>query len=157
MLLPASFRDGDKVRTRPLAHLSAWAPERLDALRRALKGACDGCTGELHPVCGPIFTVLLTLKQRAERVGLLQGLGSERWARLALFRMLARVAAQGARLSAVRWATQHAGAETLGRRHCDEEDLSRALDRLAEKQEPMEDALSRRTVRQRGSAPTVGL
>ena len=95
ILLRESFRDGDKVRTRTLANLTSWAPERIDALRRALKGEFDGFTGEPQPVCGPIFAVLFALKQLAERIGLLQVLGSERWAKLVLFLILARVAAQG--------------------------------------------------------------
>src|SRR5881397_719776 len=157
ILLRESFRDGDQVRTRTLANLTSWAPERIDALRRALKGEFDGFTGELQPVCGPIFAVLFALKQLAERVGLLQGLGSERWATLVLFLILARVAAQGSRLAAVRWATQHAVAETLGLQPFDEDDLYEALDRLAEEQEDVEDALYRRTVWQRGGSPTVVL
>src|SRR5882762_2215219 len=157
ILLRESFRDGDKVRTRTLANLTSWAPERIEALRRALKGEFDGFTEELQPVCGPIFAVLFALKQLTERVGLLQVLGSERWAKRILFLVLARVAAQGSRLSAVRWATQHAVAETLGLQHFDEDDLYTALDRLAEEQEHIEDALYRRAVRQRGSAPTVVL
>ena len=90
ILLRASFRDGAKVRTRPLANLTAWAPERIEALRRALKGEFDGLTGDRQPVCGPIFAVLFALRQLAERVGLLQVLGSERWATLVLFLILAR-------------------------------------------------------------------
>ena len=58
ILLRESFRDGDKVRTRTLANLTSWAPERIEALRRALKGEFDGLTGDLQPVCGPIFAVL---------------------------------------------------------------------------------------------------
>jgi transposase len=157
ILLRESVRDGDKVRTRTLANLTSWAPERIDALRRALKGEFDGFTGDPQPVCGPIFAVLFALKQLAERVGLLQVFGSERWAKLILFLILARVAAQGSRLSAVRWASQHAVAETLGLQHFDENDLYEALDHLAKEQEHIEDALYRRTVRQRGGAPTVVL
>src|SRR6266567_6604427 len=41
ILLRESFRDGDKVRTRTRANLTSWAPERIDALRRALKGEFD--------------------------------------------------------------------------------------------------------------------
>ena len=157
MLLRESFRDGDKVRTRTLANLTSWAPERIEALRRALKGEFDGLTGDLQPVCGPILAVLFVLKQLAERVGLLRVLGTERWATRVLLLLLARVATQGARLSAVRWAAHHAVAETLGRGRFDEDDLYAALDRLAEEQKRLEDALYRRTVRQRGSAPTVVL
>jgi transposase len=157
ILLRESFRDGGKVRTRTLANLTSWAPERVNALRRALKGEFDGFTGAPQPVCGLIFAVLFALKQLAERIGLFQVLGSERWAKLVLFLILARVAAQGSRLSAVRWATQHAVAETLGLKHFDEDDLYEALDRLAEEQEDIEDALYHRTARQRGGTPTVVL
>jgi Transposase DDE domain len=155
LLLRESFRDGDKVRTRTLANLTSWAPERIDALRRALKGECDGFTGEVQPVCGPIFAVLFVLKQLAERVGRLQVLGAERWAKLVLLLILARVAAQGSRLSAVRWATPHAVAETLGLQHFDADALSKALERLAKEPAQIEAVRYRRTVRQRGSAPTV--
>src|SRR4029453_15187818 len=44
-------------------------------------------------------------------------------AQLVLFLIVAPVAAQGSRLSAVRWATQHAVAETLGLQPFDEDDL----------------------------------
>src|SRR5206468_33218 len=76
---------------------------------------------------------------------------------LVLFLILARVAAQGSRLSAIRWATQHAVAETLGLKRFDEDDLYAALDSLANHQQRIEDALYRWTVRQRGRAPTVVL
>jgi hypothetical protein len=155
MLLRDSFRDGDKVRTRTLANLTAWAPERIDALRRALRGEFEGCTGEPQPVGGPLFAVLCALTQLAERIGLLQVLGSERWAKLGLLLLVARVAAQGSRLSAVRWATQHAVAETLGVKPFDADARYEALDRRAEAPEDIEDALSHRTARQRGGPPTV--
>jgi hypothetical protein len=123
MRLRESFRDGDQGRTRTLAHRTAWAPERVEALRRALKGAFDGLTGDLQPVGGPIFAILFGLKQLAERGGLLRVWGTERWAKLVLWRILARVAAQGSRLWAVRWAAHHAVAETLGLQRFDEDDL----------------------------------
>src|SRR6516162_379045 len=53
ILLRESFRDGAKVRTRTLANLTSWAPERIEALRRALKGEFDGLTGDLQPVLWP--------------------------------------------------------------------------------------------------------
>ena len=48
-------------------------------------------------------------------------------------------------------------AETLGLKRFDEDDLSAALDSLANHQERIEDALERWTLRQRGHAPTVVL
>jgi len=128
ILLRASFREGRKVRTRTLAHLTSWAPERIEALRRALKGEFDGLSGDLPPTCGPIFAVLFVLKQLADRIGLTGVLGKERLAKLALFLVLVRVAAQGSRLSAVRWAANHAVAETLGLGRFDEDDLHTGLE-----------------------------
>jgi transposase len=157
ILLRESFRDGDKVRTRTLANLTSWAPERIEALRRALQGEFDGLTGDWQPVCGPIFAVLFVLKELAARVGLLRVLGTDRWAKLVLFLILARVAAQGSRLSAVRWAAHHAVVETLGLRRFDEDDLYDALDHLARHQERIEDALYRVTVQQRRGIPAVVL
>src|SRR6266700_5973789 len=107
MLLRESFRDGDKGRTRTLANLPSWAPERIEALRRALKGEFDGLTGDLQPVCGTSFAVLFVLKQLAERVGLLRVLGTERGAKLVLFLILARATAHGSRPSGGRRATHH--------------------------------------------------
>jgi len=123
ILLRESFREGRKVRTRTLANLTSWAPERIEALRRTLRGEFDGLSGDLSPTCGPMCAVLFVLKQLADRIGLTGVLGKERLAQLALFLVLVRVAAQGSRLSAVRWAANHAVAETLGLGHFDEEDL----------------------------------
>jgi Transposase DDE domain len=157
ILLRESFREGSKVRTRTLANLTAWAPERIEALRRTLKGEFDGLSGDLPPTCGPIFAVLLVLKQLADRIGLTGVLGKERLAKLALFLVLVRVAAQGSRLSAVRWAANHAVAETLGLGHFDEDDLDAALDALAPRQAQIEDTLYRVSRRQTGQSPTVVL
>ena len=157
ILLRESFREGGQVRTRTLANLTSWAPERIDALRRALKGEFDGLNGDLPPTCGPIFAVLFVLKQLADRLGLTRVLGTERRAKLALLLVLVRVAAQGSRLSAVRWAANHAVAETLGLGGFDEDDLYAALDALAPRQDQIEDTLSHLIRRQTGLSPTVVL
>ena len=157
ILLRESFREGGKVRPRTLANLTSWAPERIEALRRALKGEFDGLSGDLPPTCGPIFAVLFVLKQLADRLGLTRVLGKERRAKLALFLVLVRVAAQGSRLSAVRWAANHAVAETLGLERFDEDDLYAALDALAPRQTQIEETLYRVSRRQTGLSPTVVL
>jgi len=157
ILLRESFREGSKVHTRTLANLTSWAPERIEALRRALKGEFDGLSGDLPPTCGPIFAVLFVLKQLADRLGLTRVLGKERRAKLALFLVLVRVAAQGSRLSAVRWAANHAVAETLGLGRFDEDDLYAALDALAPRQAQIEETLYRVARRQTGPSPTVVL
>src|SRR5438445_663097 len=42
ILLRESYRDGRRVKNRTLANLSAWPPERIEALRRLLRGAAVG-------------------------------------------------------------------------------------------------------------------
>ena len=123
MLWRACFREGGHVRTRTLAHLTAWAPARIEARRRALKGEFDGVSGDLPPTCGPMFAILVVLTPLADRLGLTRVLGKERLATLALWLVLVRVAAQGSRLSAVRWADHHAVAEPLGLGRFDADDL----------------------------------
>ena len=44
ILLRESYRDQGKVKTRTIANLSHWAPDRIEALRKALKGDFDGWT-----------------------------------------------------------------------------------------------------------------
>src|SRR5712691_9253291 len=114
-------------------------------------------TATSPPTCGPIFAVLFVLKQLADRIGLTRVLGKERRAKLALLLVLVRVAAQGSRLSAVRWAANHAVAETLGLGGFDADDLSAALDALAPRQAQIEETLYHMIRRQTGLSPNVVL
>jgi transposase len=156
ILLRESVRDGATIRKRTLANLSQWEPARIDALRRALRGDFDHLPlGE--PTCGPVFGVLYALKQVADDLGITGTLGHTRTGKLALFLTLARVAHQGSRLSAVRWAQQHAVSEVLGLSHFDEDDLYATLDALAQRQERLEQRLYRRYVARRGSKPLLFL
>jgi hypothetical protein len=70
-------------------------------------------------------------------------LGHSRLASLTLFLVLARIAHQGSRLSAVRWARDHAVKAVLGLGSFDEEDLYAALDWAAEQQAAIEQRLYR--------------
>src|SRR5215469_571452 len=156
ILLRESVRDGATIRKRTLANLSQWAPARIDALRRALRGACDPLPpGE--PTCGPVFGVLYALKPVAAALGLTQALGHTRSGKLALFLTLARVAHPGSRRSAGRWAQQHAVREGLGMGTFDAEELYTTLDDLAQRQERIEQRLSRRYVQRRTTPPLLFL
>src|SRR5882724_1381516 len=143
LLLRASCRAGGPGRTRTLAPLTARAPARMEALRRALTGAVDGLSGDLPPTWGPIVAVWCGWKPLAERIGLTRVLGTARLATLARLLVLGRVAAQGLRLSAVRGSDQHAVAEPLGRGRFDDDDRSTAVEPLAPRQAPSEDTRSR--------------
>ena len=103
ILLRESYREGGKVKTRTLANLTSWPPVRVDALKRCLRGEFDGLDPEQLPVSDQIVGVLFALKAVAQQVGLVSALGQKPVAKLALFLVLARVAHQGSRLSAVRW------------------------------------------------------
>lgn len=155
ILLRESYRDQGKVKTRTIANLTHWAPERIEALRKALKGDFDGLDGEA--VSGAIFGVLFALKQLAEQVGITRVLGPSEAGRLALFLILARIAHAGSRLSAVRWAEQHAVSDLLGLEDFDENDLYGALDWLATEQTRIEQDLYRHYVQANGTPPAIVL
>ena len=76
---------------------------------------------------GPCYGVLAGLHALAGELGLVAALGSDRPAKLALFLIYARLAWQGSRLAAVRWAEDQAVREVLGLEAFDEDDLYAAL------------------------------
>ena len=156
ILLRESLRQGGKVIKRTLANLSHWPASRVDALRRLLRGDLDHLAST-DPTNGPVFGLLAALRQLADQLGLTVALGRSHLAKLALFLVLARVAHRGSRLSAVRWAQDHAVAEVLGLAAFDEDDLYAALDHLAAHQEHLEEVLYRQYLRRRGAPPTLFL
>ena len=155
ILLRESYRAGGKVRTRTIANLTKWAPERIAAMERLLKGEFDDWSGEL--ASGEIFGVLFALKQLADQVGLTRVLGTAPESKSNLFLILARIAHGGSRLSAVRWAQQHAVEDVLGLEEFDEDDLYAALDWLAGQQERIEKALYQAYVKRCGQPPVLVL
>src|SRR6266403_2560701 len=152
ILLRQAYRENGKVKNRTLANLSDWDPARIEALRRALRGEFDHAALS-EPTLGPVFGLLYTLKQMADILGLTAALGSTALGKLALFLVLARLPHQGSRLSAVRWAEDHAVSEVLGLTSFDEDDLYAALDDLCARQEKIERALYRGYQSRRGAAP----
>jgi hypothetical protein len=156
ILLRESFRENGKVRNRTLLNLSSWSKVRIDAFRRLLRGDFDHLASP-DPTLGLVFGLLFVLKQIADSLGLTAALGKSRLAKLALFLVLARIAHQGSRLSAVRWAQDHAVAEVLGLAPFDEDDLYAALDDLCLRQEAIEQALYRHYLKRRGAPPTLFL
>ncbi|MBN8498080.1 MAG: transposase, partial [Candidatus Accumulibacter sp.] len=47
ILLRESYREGGKVCTRTIANLTNWAPERIVAMERLVKGEFDDWSGEM--------------------------------------------------------------------------------------------------------------
>ncbi|MGH8568351.1 MAG: IS1634 family transposase [Gammaproteobacteria bacterium] len=155
ILLREAYREDGKVKNRTLANLTHWKPERIDALGRALKGEFDGLSGT--PQSGEIFGVVFALKRLADELGITAALGKSKAATLALFLVLARIAHGGSRLSAVRWAEQHAVDDLLGLASFDEDDLYAALDWLAEEQTRIENGLYETYLEQCGQPPALVL
>ncbi len=154
ILLREGYREDGKVKNHTVANLSKWKPERIEALRRALKGDFDGVLGGLDPISDRIYGILFVLDKLAKRIGIKKALGNGPMAKLALFLVLARVADQGSRLSAVRWARHHCVAEILGLGKFDEKDLYKALDWLAQHQNRIEKKLFR-IYEEKSGAPGV--
>ena len=156
VLLRESVRVGNRIHKRTLANLSHWPAARVAALRRALRGEFDHL-GTEQPQLGPAFALLFVLKQLADELGLTAACGAGRAGKLALFLILARLAHQGSRLSAVRWAAEHAVAEVIGLKDFDEDDLYGALDDLAQRQEAIEQQLYRRYLKRSATPPALFL
>ena len=156
ILIRESYREQGKVKSRTIANISDWDPMRIEALRRALRGDLDYVAAG-DPTSGAVFGLLYVLRRVAEQLGITAALGKSRVGKLALFLVLARLAHQGSRLSAVRWAKDHAVAEVLGLAAFDEEDLYAALDDLCDRQEKIEQALYRRYLRCCGEPPALFL
>jgi len=156
ILLRESYREGGKVKTRTIANLTKWPPERIAAMERLCKGEFDGWTGG-DVTSGEVFGGLFALKHLADQVGITRVLGTAAEGRLALFLTLARIAHGGSRLSAVRWAGQHAVSDVLGIEGFDEDDLYAALDWLAGQQERIERELYQDHVKRHGKPPALVL
>lgn len=157
VLLRESFREDGKVRNRTLANLSHWPAERVEALRRALRGDFDQAALTGSPKLGPVFGLLFVLRRVAEELGIPAALGKTELSRLALFLVLARLAHRGSRLSAVRWAEEQAVKEVLNLDRFDEDDLYMALDELCRRQEKIEQQLFAHYLRRKAAPPQLFL
>ena len=130
-----------RVVHRTLANLSQLPEALVGLIEQYCKGKVP--TGAAPPVhLGPCYGVLAGLQALARELGLVAALGPGRAAKLALFLIYARVARQGSRLAAVRWAEDHTVAEVLGVASFDEDDLYETLEWLEANQERIERALA---------------
>jgi hypothetical protein len=138
---PKDAPEKTRVVHRTLANLSRLPEPLITLIEQYCRGQVP--TGPTPPVhLGPCYGVLAALHALASELGLVAALGSDRTAKLALFLIYARVAWQGSRLAAVRWAEDHAVAEVLGLEAFDEDDLYAALDWLQSNQERIERSLA---------------
>jgi hypothetical protein len=118
-LLRESYRAHGKVLHRTIANLSPCSAAEIAAIRLALRH--KEALEHLGPIQdastlqqGLSFGAVWTVSQVARRLGIDKALGTPRAGQLALGQVMARVIAQGSRLSAVRLAMSPAACALLG-------------------------------------------
>lgn len=147
-LLRESYRQDGKVRHRTLANLTHCSDDEIQAIKLALKHKANlrqlgNINQDIDIRQGLAVGAVWTLWQVAQRIGLVEALGSSQHAKQALWQVFARVMEQGSRLSAVRLANAHAACDVLKLNAFNEDDLYRNLDWLCQQQKEIEDRLFR--------------
>jgi len=145
VLLRESYRVGKKVQKRTIANLSSCSEEVIQAISTALKnkGAKISTSNRQVQLCqgrsiGSVY-VLFTI---AERLGIVNALGSSFHSRLALWLIIARILEQGSRLSATRLHSSYDIASVLRlERGFDENNLYDCLHWVSQHQEQIEQSL----------------
>lgn len=155
ILLRESYREQGKVKSRTLANLSGWAPERVDALRATLKGGPPTPGGS----AGPLDEAFAITRSRphghvAALVGLARQIGLERIicegqgraGALAMALVIGRLVRPGSKLASARAlsaATLSSSlGEVLGVAGASADELYGAMDHLVGRQAEIEQALA---------------
>jgi hypothetical protein len=146
VLLRTSYREDGKVKHKTIANLSGRPDEEIEAIRFALKNKGDIerlLQGAASPQMkqGSAIGSIYALNVISKKLGISAALGHSRNSKLALWQILARVIAQGSRLSAVRLATLHAACDVLSLDSFTEDDLYQNLDWLSLNQKKIEKRL----------------
>jgi len=147
VLLRESYREGERVRKRTLANLSALSVDQVDTIRRALKGEKLVPVAELFEIVrsvhhGHVQAVLTAIKQLG-----LESLIASRPSRerdLIVAMVTARILEPASKLATTRWWHTTSVAEVFGVTDADEDDLYAALDWLITRQEHIEKKLAAR-------------
>ena len=155
ILLRESYREQGQVRSRTLLNITNWPVERIEAMKRLLLGEYDDQLDGFTCESGKTFGVLYVLNTFLSAVGITKALGQSRQAKLCEFLICARIAAQGSRLSAVRWSQAHAVEEILGVTEFNEDDLYAALSWLSTQQEKVEERLYKQYLKEQAQPPTL--
>jgi transposase len=152
ILLRESFRQDGKVHNRTIANLSGWPPQKVEALRRVLKGA----TASSVP---PEALQILRSQPHghvAATVGSLQKLGLDRvldavpsrQRSLVVAMIVARILDPSSKLATARALDPDTLSNSLGEflrlQKVQDDDLYRAMDWLLERQSVIENALAKR-------------
>jgi transposase len=151
VLLREAWREGKKIRKRTVANLTHWPQERVDLLRRLLKGealvpAAESFQVERTRPHGHVLAVLGTVR----RLGVDNLIASRRSrARdLVVAMVVARILDPRSKLATARGLSEESGfstlAEELGVEAAEADELYRALDWLIERQARIEGKLAKK-------------
>ena len=147
-LLRRSYRVGSKVKTETVGRLTDCSDEEIQAIKRSLDQ--KGKPGDLSPEAprimqGKSIGAAWVIYKVASSLGIVEALGNSFQGQLALWLIIARIIAQGSRLSAVRLGETHDIASVIKlKRGLDENDLYDSLRWLSKNQADVEDQLYRR-------------
>jgi transposase len=146
ILLRETRRQGKKIVKVTLANLSSLPPQRIDILRRVLKGELDAFAYGKTPAAleqGASYGALWLAKTLCDRLGITSSLGKNRHTPLVLLMIAARLLEPGSKLATMRWSKTHAVKEILGLEpeSFDENSFYRALSWLDEQQTNIEQKL----------------
>jgi transposase len=143
VLLRESYRENGIVKKRTIANLGKCSQKEIDALKLAFKHKNNltevGSIAESITIKqGASIGAVLLVREICKKLGIATALGDSRQGKLALWQVIARVIDQGSRLSAVRFAANHAACDLLNTETFHEEHLYANLDWLHENQEKIE-------------------
>ena len=174
--LKESYRENGKVKSRYILNLKNWPENAISALQLALDSENKNSVAhknkdapnksETMQVCpqdislqqGLSVGALFTVFQIAERLGIIDALGNDFQAKLALWQICARVIEQGSRLSAVRMANLHAATSILQfKQGFTENDLYDNLKWLDKHQQSIENKLFTNRYPKKDAAPNLFL
>ena len=153
ILLRESFRENGKVHNRTLANLSHWPPEKIDALRRVLKGE-PGISPALESAFeitrslphGHVAAVLGTIRHL--QLDTMLDAEPRRRREAALAMIAAQILEPSSKLATSRGLREETAHHTLGEelplRTINEDDLYAAMDWLVARQPSIEATLARR-------------
>jgi hypothetical protein len=147
ILLREGWREGKKVRKRTLANLSDWPAEKIEALRRLLRGERLVAAHEAFLIEGSLpHGHVEALLAMIRRLGLDRLIAAKRCRErdLVMAMIIERLIHPASKLATTRLWHSTTLAQELGVTDSDEDDLYGAMDWLLERQGRIEAALSRR-------------
>ncbi len=147
ILLREGYREGGQVKNRTLANLTHWLPDKVDLLRRLLRGEALAPVGQLFEVvASPHHGHVQAVRIAMQRVGFDTLIASRpsRERELVVAMVAARILEPDSKLATTRWWHTTTLPHELGVSDADEDDLYEAMDWLLARQERIEQKLAAR-------------